>query len=210
MLGAVLATVSASAPRFLDRAYASAMPQGSVAALEYSYNVLAAPGILLGTSFVMLSFPAFARGVAGGQARTAARRLLRPLSFTAGAAFLVGLMVFFFAEPLVTLFYRRGAFASTDAVATAEVLRWQCLGMMPMVAGMVFAQGFLGLRLIRFVLLLSFLRIVLRWASLELLVPELGLGGLGLAYTVTESIALLVAIGLFLQRLPRDTIAATA
>lgn len=205
MLGAMLATVSASAPRFLDRAYASSMPQGSVAALEYSYNVLAAPGILLGTSFVMLAFPAFARGVAAGQARQAASRLLRPLCLTAGAAFLVGLSVFFFAEPLVNLFYRRGAFAAADATATAQVLRWQCLGMMPMVAGMVFTQGFLGLRLIRFVLMLSFLRIVLRWIALELLVPRLDLGGLGLAYTVTESLALLVAFLLFLKQLPRGT-----
>lgn len=209
LLGALLSTVSASAPRFLDRAYASSMPQGSVAALEYSYNVLAAPGILLGTSFVMLAFPAFARGVAGGQARDAARRLLRPLSLTAAAALAVSLAVFLFADPLVTLFYRRGAFADADATATAEVLRWQCLGMMPMVVGMVVAQGFLGLRLVRFVLLLSAIRIGVRWLALELLVPHMQLGGLGLAYTVTEALALLLAIALFLRRLPRPAASAS-
>lgn len=203
LLGALLSTISASAPRFLDRGYASAMPQGSVAALEYSYNVLAAPGILLGTSFVMLAFPAFARGVAAGKARGAAHALLRPLALTAGAAFLVSVMVFFFAEPLVHLFYQRGAFASSDAEATAQVLRWQCLGMMPMVVGMVLAQGFLGLRLVRFVLLLSVVRIGVRWLALELLVPHMQLSGLGLAYTVTESFALLVALLLFLRRLPK-------
>ncbi|MGB0953140.1 MAG: lipid II flippase MurJ [Planctomycetota bacterium] len=203
LLGALLSTISASAPRFLDRAYASAMPQGSVAALEYSYNVLAAPGILLGTSFVMLAFPAFARGVAAGKAREAARTMLRPLGLTAGAALVISILVFFFAEPLVTLFYRRGAFASSDADATAAVLRWQCLGMMPLVVGMIVAQGFLGLRLVRFVLLLSAVRIVVRWLALELLVPHMQLGGLGLAYTVTETIALLVAFTLFLRRLPK-------
>lgn len=203
LLGALLSTISASAPRFLDRGYASSMPQGSVAALEYSYNVLAAPGIMLGTSFVMLAFPAFARGVAAGKARDAARSLLRPLSLTAGAALAVSVLVFFFAEPLVTLFYRRGAFASSDADATAQVLRWQCLGMMPMVVGMVVAQGFLGLRLVRFVLLLSAVRILVRWLALELLVPYMQLGGLGLAYTVTESLALLVALALFLRCLPK-------
>lgn len=204
MLGAFLATVSASAPRFLDRAYASAMPPGSVAALEYSYNVLAAPGILLGTSFVMLAFPAFARGVAAGKARTAAWSLLKPLGLTCMAALAISLVVHFFADPVVALFYQRGAFSATDSTATASVLRWQCLGIMPMVAGMVFAQGFLGLRLIRFVLLLSVVRILVRWIALELLVPHLDLGGLGLAYTLTETLALVIAFLLFAKRLPED------
>lgn len=204
MLGALLATVSASAPRFLDRGFASSMPAGSIAALEYSYNVLAAPGILLGTSFVMLAFPAFARGVAAGTARRSAHRLLRPLLWTTGIAFLLSLAVHFLADPLVALFYRRGAFDAADATATANVLRWQCLGMMPMVAGMVLAQGFLGLRLIRFVILLSFFRIGVRWIALRLLVPQWGLDGLGLAYTVTETLALGVALILFLRRLPHD------
>jgi peptidoglycan biosynthesis protein MviN/MurJ (putative lipid II flippase) len=147
--------------------------------------------------------------VAGGQARDAARRLLRPLSLTAAAALAVSLAVFLFADPLVTLFYRRGAFADADATATAEVLRWQCLGMMPMVVGMVVAQGFLGLRLVRFVLLLSAIRIGVRWLALELLVPHMQLGGLGLAYTVTEALALLLAIALFLRRLPRPAASAS-
>lgn len=205
MLGALFATICASAPRFLDRAYASSMPSGSVAALEYSYNVLAAPGILLGTTFVMVMFPSFARGVAAGAPRAAARKVLPLFLWTTSGALAISLLVHGFADSLVTLFYQRGAFAEADAAATADVLRWQCLGMMPMVAGMILAQGFLGLRLIRFLLLLSFLRIGLRWIALEVFVPRFGLEGLGLAYTFTEAIALVIAALLFARRLPRDS-----
>jgi len=204
MLGALFATVCASAPRFLDRAYASSMPSGSVAALEYSYNVLAAPGILLGTTFVMVVFPSFARGVAAGSPRAATKKVLPLFLWTTSGALAISLLVHVFADPLVTLFYQRGAFAEADAAATADVLRWQCLGMMPMVAGMIIAQGFLGMRMIRFLLLLSFLRIGLRWMALEVFVPRLELEGLGLAYTFTEAIALVIAALLFARRLPRD------
>jgi putative peptidoglycan lipid II flippase len=209
MLGALLATVCASAPRFLDRAYASSMPSGSVAALEYSYNVLAAPGILLGTSFVMLNFPAFARGVASGAAHKAAKRIFPAFLWTACGALALSLLIHFFAEPLVALFYQRGAFADSDATATAQVLRWQSLGMMPMVAGMVFAQGFLGLRMIRFLLLLSVIRILIRWLALELFLERWSLEGLGMAYTFTEAIALILAAVLFLRRLPPEVPAAS-
>ena len=202
MLGALAATVCASAPRFLDRAYASSMPSGSVAALEYSYNVLAAPGILLGTSFVMMVFPAFARGVASGSPRKAAKQILPAFLWTTCGALALSLLVHFFAEPLVTLFYQRGAFAEADATATARVLRWQSLGMMPMVAGMILAQGFLGLRMIRFLLLLSLVRILIRWLALELFLERWTLEGLGMAYTFTEALALVLAAILFLRRLP--------
>jgi peptidoglycan biosynthesis protein MviN/MurJ (putative lipid II flippase) len=112
------------------------------------------------------------------------------------------LLVHFFAEPLVTLFYQRGAFAEADATATARVLRWQSLGMMPMVAGMILAQGFLGLRMIRFLLLLSLVRILIRWLALELFLERWTLEGLGMAYTFTEALALVLAAILFLRRLP--------
>ncbi len=201
LLGALLATVSASAPRFLDRAFASSMPSGSIAALEYSYNVLAAPGILLGTSFVMIAFPAFSRGVASQKARAAAKKLHKPLMLTAGLAFLISVGVHFFAEPLVQLFYLRGAFAQADAAATSQVLRWQSLGMMPMVVGMVLAQGLLGLQLVRWVVFLSFLRIFLRWLALLWLIPRWGLSGLGSAYAITETLALIVGVILFRRKL---------
>ncbi|MDA0667373.1 MAG: hypothetical protein O3A95_02495 [Planctomycetota bacterium] len=78
------------------------------------------------------------------------------------------------------------------------------LGMMPMVAGMILAQGFLGLRMIRFLLLLSLVRILIRWLALELFLEHWTLEGLGMAYTFTEAIALILAGLLFLRRLPPE------
>jgi len=203
LCGAAIYQVSAGIPRFLDRGFASSLPQGSVAALEYSYNVLTAPGILLGTSFVMLAYPAFVKGVAAGKPKLAARHAARPLSLVLAAAAAVSLAVFLFATPLVDLVYRRGAFDQADVQLTASVLTTQALGLMPMVAGMVLVQGLLGMQFIRLMLLVSIARIAFRWVALQLLVPAYGLPGIGVAYTLTEACILVVWAVLLWRRLNR-------
>ncbi len=204
LCGAALYQVSASIPRFLDRGFASSLPQGSVAALEYSYNVLTAPGILLGTSFVMLAYPRFVRGLAAGTPRLATREVARPLGLVLLAAAFISVMVFLFAEPLVELIYRRGAFDQQDVQMTSKVLRTQALGLAPMVAGMVLVQGILGLQLIRLLLMVSLVRIGLRWIVLHMLVPDHELAGIGTAYALTEATILIAWVGIFYWRLPRD------
>jgi putative peptidoglycan lipid II flippase len=204
LCGAAFYQISAGVPRFLDRGFSSSLPQGSVAALDYSYNVLTAPGILLGTSFVMIAYPAFVRGVAAGRARQAALQAARPLAGVLGMALIVSLAVYFFATPLVDLIYRRGEFSAEDVRSTSAVLSAQALGLMPMVAGMILVQALLGLRCIRLLVVVSIIRIALRWLVLDLLVPQYGLTGVGIAYSITEVLVLLVWIALFLAKLPQD------
>jgi peptidoglycan biosynthesis protein MviN/MurJ (putative lipid II flippase) len=91
VLGASLYQLTQAVPRFLDRGFASGHP-GELAALEYSFNVLTAPGILFGTSLVMLAFPSFARYAADGHAREGFRRLGKWFALAVGAAALVGLL----------------------------------------------------------------------------------------------------------------------
>lgn len=197
MLAAALYQFSAAIPRFLDRGYATDLPQGGVAALEYSYNVITAPGILFGTSFVMLAYPGFVRALAQNRQTDALRQLKRPFLLLLGATLTISLLVHFAATPLVQLFYQRGAYDQAASAATVAVLAPQALGLMPMVASMALAQGLLGLGALRLLLLLSATRIVLRVGLLSLMLPEGGLEGLGRAYALTEFLGMLLAAILF-------------
>lgn len=201
MLAAALYQISAAVPRFLDRGFATDLPQGGVAALEYSYNVITAPGILFGTSFVMLAYPAFVRALAQNRPADALRRLKRPFLLLLGATFTISLLVHFAATPLVTLFYQRGAYDQAASAATVAVLAPQALGLMPMVASMALAQGLLGLGALRLLLLLSATRILLRATLLSWMLPEGGLEGLGRAYAITEVLGMLLAAILFIWSL---------
>lgn len=205
VFGASLYQLAQAVPRFLDRGFASGAP-GELAALEFSYNVLTAPGILFGTSLVMLAFPSFVREASAHRARAGMRRLAPWFAVAVGAAAAVTLACQFAAEPIVRLLYQRGSFTADDATLTAEILRWQALGLPAMVACMALAQALLGLRRLRLLLLVGALRIVVRTAALAWWAPSLGPKGLGLAYAATEVVSL-AALAFILWRVsapPRD------
>jgi peptidoglycan biosynthesis protein MviN/MurJ (putative lipid II flippase) len=193
VLGASLYQLTQAVPRFLDRGYASQEP-GALAALEYSFNVLTAPGILFGTSLVMLAFPRFARFAARGEARAGFRALGKWFGLAVGAAGVVTLACQIAPEALVRLLYERGEFGADDVSMTSEILRWQAWGLPAMVASMGLAQALLGLRQLRLLLLVGVVRIVVRVLALQVLVPEFGPAGLGAAYFATEAVSMLLLV----------------
>ena len=209
LLAAAVYQLANVLPRFLDRAYASAAEDGAVAAVEYSYNFLTAPGILLGTSFVMVAYPGFARAIASGHPHESARRLARPLTGTAFLALLAGSVFFLFGEPLIRLIYERGAYGDTEVLQTAAVLHGQSFSLPFLVLAMVFSQALLGLGMIRALLLAGVARIAVRWAWLEAqpLAPELT--NLGWGHTVTEASSALI-LGLLLLGRLRESAARSA
>lgn len=193
VLGASLYQMTQAVPRFLDRGFASGR-EGELAALEYSFNVLTAPGILFGTSLVMLAFPTFVRFVADGHPREGFRRLSKWFALAVGAAAVVAVGCFMIPEPLVRLLYLRGSFTEADVELTSTILKWQALGLPAMVASMGLAQAMLGLRQLRLLLLVGAARIVVRTVGLAVLVPSQGAAGLGLAYFATEALSVVLLI----------------
>jgi peptidoglycan biosynthesis protein MviN/MurJ (putative lipid II flippase) len=193
VLGASLYQLTQAIPRFLDRGYASQEP-GALAALEYSFNVLTAPGILFGTSLVMLAFPSFARFAARGEARAGFRALGKWFLLAVGAAGIVTLACQIAPQALVRLLYERGEFGPDDVAMTSEILRWQAWGLPAMVASMGLAQALLGLRQLRLLMLVGLIRIVVRIVALQLLVPRFGPSGLGAAYFATEAVSTLLLV----------------
>lgn len=203
VMGASLYQLTQAIPRFLDRGYASQEP-GALAALEYSFNVLTAPGILFGTSLVMLAFPRFARFAARGEARAGFRALGKWFFLAVGAAGTVTLACQLAPEALVRLLYERGEFGPDDVMMTSEILRWQAWGLPAMVASMGLAQALLGLRQLRLLLLVGVVRIVVRILALQVLVPQYGPSGLGAAYFATEAVSTLLLV-IILWRVTRSS-----
>lgn len=193
VLGASLYQMTQAIPRFLDRGFASGR-EGELAALEYSFNVLTAPGILFGTSLVMLAFPTFVRFVARGEARAGFRALRKWFALAVGAATAVAAGCFLLPDSLVKLIYLRGSFTEEDVALTSSILRWQALGLPAMVASMGLAQALLGLRQLRLLLLVGAARIAIRTVGLAVFVPSQGAAGLGLAYFATEALSVILLV----------------
>ena len=83
-------------PRFIDRGVATDFPQGAVAALEYSFNILTVPGILLATSFITVYYPSFVKAVENGVTQ---RPYVVKFLGTLGISTLVGLAFFMMSLP---------------------------------------------------------------------------------------------------------------
>jgi putative peptidoglycan lipid II flippase len=109
---------------------ASRLGEGSVSALSYAYSLWQFPESLIGTAIALAAFPRLAAYAAVGRAdelrRTYRAAVFSILALAAPAACLLVV----FAQPMVSLFFQRGAFggASTELVST--VLRFYALAVL--------------------------------------------------------------------------------
>ena len=202
--GLLLYQVASASTRFLDRGLASTMPDGSIAALDYSYAILTGPAILLGTSFVMVAFPPFTRAVARGAAWQAARRGALPFLGLLAAGVVVGTVFHFFALPFVNLLLSHGAFDSEAAEQTSRILSWHALGFPLAVTTMVLAQGLMAMRKVGWLLAAGLARAGVRILALDRYADGEDIVGLGQAYLATEVVTSILLVTLFLLALRRQ------
>lgn len=180
-----------ASPRLIDRAVATELTSGTVAALEYSFSVITVPGIAFGTVFVIAALPRLARAVRDGD-----HLALVPLARWAGisvalaAAFGLALMI----DPdfFVRFLFARGAFDDESVWLTGRIIWWHALALGPMVAAIVLSQALLSVGLVRLFLLGALLRPVSKWLAVEALVPAYGVDGLAASFVVPEMLVTLL------------------
>lgn len=170
-------------PRFVDRAVASGFEQGALASVEYSFNILTVPGILLATSFVTVFYPAFAKAVADGQAKAGYVGKFFAVFFLAT---LVGLFFFAFTQSLVELVYGRGAFDQTAVERTTQFLKWHSLGLPFMVSSIILGNALLGYRRIGWLVGVGAFRVVVKLLAVWALVTDYGVAGLAISFVIVE------------------------
>jgi putative peptidoglycan lipid II flippase len=185
----VLASVyqmSGAVPRFIDRAVATGLPQGVVAAVEYSYNLLTVPALVFATSFLTIVYPAWVRSVIDGTFVTERGRYTRQFVVIVLVTFVIGVGLYVWSAPLVHYVYGRGAFTTNAEANTVAILRWQGLGLGAMVAGMLLSQSLMAFQAIGTLVGIAVTKIVIKAATVGALVSAYGLEGLGLSYIASE------------------------
>jgi len=187
VIGVTVFKISNAVPRFIDRAVATGFPQGIVASLEYSYNVLTVPGILLATSFVTVFYPTFVRNINKRKFMLKNKVILLLFLIVLIVAISSGVLLFIWSENFIKFVYGRGAFDMSAVENTAIILKWQALGLGAMVGGIILSQGLLGFRAIKILILITIIKIIIKLISIKTLVPHFGLVGLAASFVVTES-----------------------
>lgn len=198
-LGVVFLTqLLLSGGRLMDRAAASMMDAGTLAALEYSYALLMAVAAILATSANLLLAPRLGRSLRD------TGKLSRPewgaiFAISAGAT-LLGLLLCALAGKIVPLVYQYGAFDSGASALTISVFRLHALALGPLVMALLLTQVLLLQKRQSRVVVASTVKIVVKLVALALVLKlEAGIEGVALTLLATE-LAMAFAQGAFFVR----------
>jgi putative peptidoglycan lipid II flippase len=130
ILPVILTTFAIQLQNFVDRYLASHLAEGSISALNYAVRVNALPYGVIGAAITTVLYPNLAEHVAAGrheEMRQSVKRGLRTLAFVL-LPMAIGLVVF--REPIVQLFFQRGAFDPRATDATAYALQFYAVGIL--------------------------------------------------------------------------------
>jgi putative peptidoglycan lipid II flippase len=184
----------------VDKAVASGLDEGSIAALNFSARVWGIPITLLAVPIATAVFPSFSElAVAGADRSGYADKLSRTLSVTFFFIIPASVLLFFVSAPVVRLFFERGAFDPAATSLTAAVNRMYVIGLFAHAAAPVVARAFYSFKNTLTPLAISVacvsLNVVLNIALSRLL----GAPGIALATTIVMT-ANFILFGHFLKR----------
>lgn len=178
---------------------ASRLSTGSVSALEWGWDAMQIPETMIGTAFGLVALPTLADMAARGDLEGLRDTLVGALRLVLALALPAACALVLLGQPLLQLFYQRGAFdtAATEAVYIA--LRFYALGLVAHVCLELVTRAFFARQDTITPLLVATGSAVLNILLGILLMTPLGHGGLALANSLAVSGEVVVLL-LILQR----------
>jgi putative peptidoglycan lipid II flippase len=186
------------ANHLVDRNLLSYLGEGSIAALEFARSIYLLPFSVFVTGITRVIIANFSWDVAQGKTDALERDL--SLAFRLAAFFMipttVGLLVL--REPIVRLFYQRGAFDEMDANATIAALAFLTVGLFPRAVVFVYARLLLAWQRADWFCLLTLAGLLAHTVVSVTLVPVVGHVGAALAASAGD--AFMAGVGYLLAR----------
>lgn len=172
----------------VERYYGSWLPVGSIAALDYARTIAEVPLLVLAVPAGAVLLTRTSHRTGGGLS-AAQRRKLAYLALMA-VAWSVGLMLT--ADLLVRLVFQRGAFDADSVGATVSAVRGLAVGAWALVLNYLLAQYLMATGRPWLILVPAMVSLGVNIATATVLLPRLGILGLGLS---TSAAAIAFAIG---------------
>jgi putative peptidoglycan lipid II flippase len=186
---------------FVDRAMATLLAVGSVAALNYAYRLALVTGQLSGLAVSTALFPRMAEQAAGEDSPGLRASLAGALRFV----WLVGLPacggLIIFRVPLVQLLFEHGAFDRAATAAVSQLLVWYALAVLADALCQPLWRVLYAWRQGGTVLAVNSLQTVLRILGNVALVQPFGYNGLAISAALGLSVQALVLAWLVRRRL---------
>lgn len=211
LLPVVMGTTLVALNILVQRALGSGLPQGSIAALNYAQKLVSLPNGILVASLIQVVYPVLSRAVLEGlqpgiSPDSAKHEQFRDVSVkgAAGITFMISPLItglIALSLPLTRLAYQRGAFGENAANLTATGLIFYAAGLWGLSQRQFLHSAFYALEDTRTPMNLTIAAVLLNIVMSFTFVGPLGLGGLALADSLTNTVLAFVSFGLLSRRL---------
>ncbi|WP_366924304.1 murein biosynthesis integral membrane protein MurJ [Metallumcola ferriviriculae] len=185
----------------IDFRFASALSEGSIAALNYARKTMQLPQSLFITAVTTAIYPTLSRLATEAKSKemiTSLRTGLKSILLMAipGA---IGMVVL--RQPIVTLLFERGAFDPRATSMTADALFFYSFGIVGLCFYIPLTRAFFAMKDVRTPLLVVVTTLGLKISLNILLVPSLGHSALALTTTLTLFTTAIILSVFFQQRM---------
>jgi putative peptidoglycan lipid II flippase len=170
---------------------ASGLPEGSLTAYNYAFQLSQIPVGVVGVSVAVALFPTFSRDAALGRRDEIRRQVagsLRVLIFI--AAILTAVMVVL-REPLASVFFQYGLFSERSAAQTAGALGFFAIGLAGHIVVHVLTRAFYAMQDTRTPVTWAIVAVAVNIPLMAWLVGPMGIEGLALALSISATLEVL-------------------
>jgi putative peptidoglycan lipid II flippase len=187
---------------------ASGLPEGSLTAYNYAFQLSQIPVGVVGVSIAVALFPTLSQDAALGRVSEIRRQVstaIRILLFV--AAPLMAIMIVL-REPLTDVFYQYGAFTESASDRTASALLFFAIGLGGHIVVHVLTRTFYAMQDTRTPVTWAVVAVAINVPLMALLVGPMGVEGLALALSISAVLEVLGLIWSLRRRI--DTLGETA
>jgi putative peptidoglycan lipid II flippase len=170
----------------VERRLSAGFPEGNLSHVAYASKLYQIPATLVPTSFVIVLFPALVHVLRDEHASGYVDMLREGIRSILFVMLPVAIFFGFAAPALVRAVFQRGEFTAADTAATANLLRFYSLAIVPAGLLLVLTRGLHARRDMIRPLLLGIVNTILYIALARFLLAPFGLVALPLAFTFSQ------------------------
>jgi putative peptidoglycan lipid II flippase len=186
---------------FIDRLFYSSVQRGGIAALNYATTVYLIPISILSMAFSSAIFPKFSETFSAGKVHETENSFYTSLRITF-FFFIPSTIVFiFYAQPIIEVFFYRGAFNESDVFMTAEVLKIFGFSLVFFAVYAIINKLLFGISAVKWLLLSSLVVIIIKIFASFLLVEKYQQNGLAAASSISFFSYFIFGLAIVLKKL---------
>lgn len=178
----------------VDRTVASNLPKGSISYLNYANNIIQLVFGIFITAIVTVLFPIISQEYSRENIKDLKKIIYKGMSLILKIALPATVILIIFSEPIVKLFFERGAFGPEATIITAGALIYYALGLASMSLALILSKIHFALYDSRTPTIYAFIGIIINLVLNIILSKYMGVNGIALATSISTTIVTILLI----------------